>query len=348
MGNSAFVTGITGQDGSYLTAHLLANGYKVAGGYRRSSSQTFHRLKALGIFDHPNLTLIEHDVNDLASNIRAISTVEPDEVYNLAAQSFVAVSFKEPVNTSVTSGLGALQMLEAARIVNPSIRFYQASSAEMFGKVQSIPQDEATPFHPRSPYGIAKLFAHWSAVNYRESYGMHVSCGILFNHESPLRGPEFVTRKISIAAAHIATGRQDELLLGNLDAQRDWGFAGEFVRGMHSMLQADLPDTFVLATGKTYTVRDFATSAFAAAGIALEWTGAGEEETGREAKSGRVLIRIDPKLKRPAEVDLLIGNPQKARERLGWEARVDCAGLAGMMVESDLRLAHAGSAAYKD
>jgi len=332
----AFVTGITGQDGAYLTELLINKGYKVFGGYRRSSSQTFWRLSELGLLNHENLSLVEHDLTDLGSSIRVISTVAPDEVYNLAGQSFVGVSFTQPSTTVQISGLGALHILEAVRIVNPKIRCYQASSAEMFGKVQSVPQNEKTAFYPRSPYAVAKLFAHWSAVNYRESYGMFVASGILFNHESPLRGAEFVTRKISHGVAKISLGQQEPMKLGNLDAKRDWGFAGEFVEGMWRMLQVDEPRTFVLATGITTSVRDFATHSFEAAGINLEWIHSGDSEVGRCAASGRTVVAVDPALRRPAEVDLLVGDPSDAKDILGWSPATTVRDLSRIMVAADL------------
>lgn len=332
----AFVTGITGQDGAYLAAHLLKKGYRVFGGHRRTSSQTFWRLAELGVVDHEHFSLVEHDLTDLGSNIRAINIAEPVEIYNLAGQSFVGVSFTEPTLTAQISAVGALQLLEAVRIINPKIRCYQASSAEMFGKVQSIPQDENTPFYPRSPYAVSKLFGHWSAVNYRESYGIFASSGILFNHESPLRGPEFVTRKITQAVARISLGRQASVRLGNLDSKRDWGFAGEFVDGMWRMLQADEPDTFVLATGVTKTVREFATQSFEAAGINLEWVGTGDAEIGRCATTGKTMVTIDGALRRPSEVDLLIGSPAKAEKKLGWKPTTAVRELSGIMVAADL------------
>lgn len=330
------MTGITGQDGAYLTRHLLDKGYKVFGGHRRTSTQNFWRLLELDVADHSNLTLVEHDLTDLGSNIRALTDCEPDEVYNLAGQSHVAVSFKEPTLTAQISAVGALQLLEAVRIVNPKIRVYQASSAEMFGKVQEIPQTEETPFYPRSPYGVAKQFGHWTAVNYRESYGIFASSGILFNHESPLRGAEFVTRKISKGAARIRLGLQTSMSLGNLDARRDWGFAGEFVDGMWRMLQADEPGTFILATGVTTTVRDFATQSFAAAGIDLEWCGVGDDEVGRCTETRRHLVHIDPAFRRPSEVDHLLGSPAKAGRVLDWKPATTVAELARMMVAADL------------
>ena len=332
----AFVTGVTGQDGAYLSAFLLAKGYKVFGGYRRSSSQTFWRLSELGVMDHENLSLVEHDLTDLGSSIRVLSTVAPDEVYNLAGQSFVGVSFAQPSTTVQISGVGALHILEAVRTVNPKIKCYQASSAEMFGKVQSVPQNEDTAFYPRSPYAVAKLFAHWSAVNYRESYGMFVASGILFNHESPLRGAEFVTRKISQGAARISLGQQSPMKLGNLDAKRDWGFAGEFVDGMWRMLQVDEPRTFVLATGITTSVRDFATHSFEAAGINIEWINSGDSEVGRCAASGRTIVVVDPTLRRPAEVELLVGDPSRAKDILGWNPVTTVRELSRIMVTADL------------
>ncbi|MEP9396656.1 GDP-mannose 4,6-dehydratase [Mesorhizobium sp. KR2-14] len=332
----AFVTGLTGQDGAYLTRHLLDKGYRVFGGHRRTSTQSFWRLSELKVADHENFSLVEHDLTDPGSNIRALTAAEPDEVYNLAGQSHVGVSFKEPTLTAQISAVGALQLLEAVRTVNPKIRVYQASSAEMFGKVQAIPQTEETPFYPRSPYAVAKLFGHWSAVNYRESYGIFASSGILFNHESPLRGQEFVTRKISIGAARISLGLQSSLTLGNLDAKRDWGFAGEFVDGMWRMLQAEEPNTFVLATGVSTTVRDFATQSFAAAGIELEWIGTGDNEVGRCCDTKRHLVLVDPALRRPSEVDLLLGSPAKAGRILDWKPATTVAQLSQMMVAADL------------
>jgi GDPmannose 4,6-dehydratase len=333
---AAFVTGVTGQDGSYLAAHLLKKGYKVFGGYRRSSTPNFWRLEELSVADHSNLSLVEFDLTDLGSIIRAITQTEPNEIYNLSAQSHVGVSFKQPVLTGQASAIGALLLLEAVRTVNPAIRVYQASSAEMFGKVQRTPQDEETPFYPRSPYAVSKLFGHWSAINYRESYDMFVSAGILFNHESPLRGTEFVTRKITKAAARIALGLQATVALGNLDSCRDWGFAGEFVDGMWRMLQAEQPDTFVLATGVTTKVRDFASLAFRAAGFEVEWKGTGDDEVGHCAATGKKLIEIDPQFRRPAEVDTLLGSPAKAARILGWKPQTTVGELASQMVVADL------------
>ncbi|MFL6672763.1 MAG: GDP-mannose 4,6-dehydratase [Massilia sp.] len=333
----ALITGITGQDGAYLAQLLLEKGYHVTGTYRRSSSVNFWRIDELGITTHPNLSLVEYDLTDLSSSVRLIQAAEPDEVYNLAAQSFVGVSFDQPVATASITGLGAVNVLEAIRIVNPKVRFYQASTSEMFGKVQAVPQVEDTPFYPRSPYGVAKLYAHWMTVNYRESYGIFGSSGILFNHESPLRGREFVTRKITDSVAKIVLNKLDVLELGNLDAKRDWGYAREYVEGMWRILQAAQPDTFVLATNRTETVRDFVTMAFKGAGIVIEWSGSGEQETGRCARTGKQLVRVSPKFYRPAEVDLLIGDASKARRELGWQPATTLEQLCQMMVDADLR-----------
>ena len=333
----AIVTGITGQDGAYLAQVLLEKGYKVYGAYRRTSSVNFWRIEELWIAQHPKLDLVEYDLTDLSTSIRLLQKTEATEVYNLAAQSFVAVSFDQPITTAEITGLGPLHLLEAIRIVNPKIRFYQASTSEMFGKVQSIPQVEDTPFYPRSPYGVAKLYAHWMTINYCESYGIFGASGILFNHESPLRGLEFVTRKITDSAAKIKLGKLDVLELGNLDAKRDWGFAREYVEGMWRMLQADQPDTYVLATNRTETVRDFVSMAFRAVDAELHWQGVAEREQGVCAKTGKVLVRVNPKFYRPAEVELLIGNPAKAKEKLGWEPKTTLENLCQMMVEADLR-----------
>lgn len=333
---SAIITGITGQDGAYLAAQLLEKGYTVFGTYRRTSSVNFWRIEELGVARHPNLRLVEHDLQDAGSCIRLIEKAQPDEVYNLAAQSFVGVSFEQPALTAQVTGVGALNLLEAIRIVNPKVRFYQASTSEMFGKVQAIPQTESTPFYPRSPYGVAKLYAHWITVNYRESYDLFASSGILFNHESPLRGREFVTRKITDTLAKISLGQLDVLELGNLDARRDWGYAKEYVDGMWRMLQTDHSDTYVLATNRTETVRDFVNAAATCLGFDLEWQGQAENETGRDRKSGKTIVRINPAFYRPAEVDLLIGDPQKAHDELGWAPQTSLETLCQMMVEADL------------
>ncbi|MDN7484288.1 GDP-mannose 4,6-dehydratase [Burkholderia orbicola] len=339
---SAIITGITGQDGAYLAEFLLEQGYQVYGTYRRTSSVNFWRIDELGITNHPNLHLVEYDLTDLSASIRLLQSSQATEVYNLAAQSFVGVSFDQPVTTAEITGIGPLNLLEAIRIVNPAIRFYQASTSEMFGKVQTIPQVESTPFYPRSPYGVAKLYAHWITVNYRESYGIFGCSGILFNHESPLRGREFVTRKITDTIAKIRLGKQNVLELGNLDAKRDWGYAREYVRGMWKMLQVDEPDTYVLATNRTETVRDFVTMAGKAAGFDLEWEGADEREIGIDRASGATVVQINPKFYRPAEVDLLIGDPQKASDLLGWKPETSLEQLCQMMVEADIRRNESG------
>ncbi|MFZ6768258.1 GDP-mannose 4,6-dehydratase [Undibacterium sp. Di26W] len=337
MSKKALITGITGQDGAYLAQLLLEKGYTVYGTYRRTSSVNFWRIEELGIAAHPALHLVEYDLTDLSASIRLLQTTGVTEVYNLAAQSFVGVSFEQPLTTTEITGIGALNLLEAIRIVNTEIRFYQASTSEMFGKVQAVPQVESTPFYPRSPYGVAKLYAHWMSINYRESYGIFACSGILFNHESPLRGREFVTRKITDSVAKIKLGKLDVLELGNMDAKRDWGFAKEYVEGMWRMLQADKPDTFVLATNRTETVRDFVTMAFKAADIQLNWSGEGENETASCSRTGKVLVRVNPKFYRPAEVELLIGDPAKAKQVLGWEPKTTLEELCQMMVEADVR-----------
>lgn len=334
---TTIITGITGQDGAYLAQLLLNKGCTVYGTYRRTSSVNFWRMEELGIQNHPNLHLVEYDLTDMGASIALVQKVQPDEIYNLAAQSFVGVSFDQPSTTAQITGIGALNLLEAIRLVNPKIRFYQASTSEMFGKVQAIPQVESTPFYPRSPYGVAKLYAHWMTVNYRESYGIFGSSGILFNHESPLRGREFVTRKITDSVAKIKLGQLECLELGNLDAKRDWGFAKEYVEGMWRMLQADEPDTFVLATNRTETVRDFVRMAFKGAGIAVDFQGREENETAVDTETGKTVMRINPKFYRPAEVELLIGDPAKAKARLGWEPKTTLEQLCQMMVEADLR-----------
>lgn len=333
----AIITGITGQDGAYLTELLLEKGYEVYGTYRRTSSVSLWRIEELGIHQHKNLHLVEYDLTDLSASIRLLQNTGATEIYNLAAQSFVGVSFDQPITTAEITGLGAVNLLEAIRIVNPKIRFYQASTSEMFGKVQSIPQTEETPFYPRSPYGVAKLYAHWMTINYRESYDIFACSGILFNHESPLRGREFVTRKITDSVAKINLDKLEVLELGNLDAKRDWGFAKEYVEGMWRMLQADEPDTFVLATNRTETVRDFVSMAFKAVGINLRFEGKAENEIGIDQSTGKTLVRVNPKFYRPAEVELLIGDATKAKQILGWAPKTSLEELCAMMVEADLR-----------
>jgi GDPmannose 4,6-dehydratase len=339
---NTIITGIAGQDGAYLAQLLLEKGCRVYGAYRRTSSVNFWRIEELGIQNHPNLHLVEYDLTDLGASIALVQKVEPVEIYNLAAQSFVGISFEQPSTTAQITGIGALNLLEAIRLVNPKIRFYQASTSEMFGKVQAVPQKEDTPFYPRSPYGVAKLYAHWMTINYRESYDIFGCSGILFNHESPLRGREFVTRKITDSVAKIRLGKLDCLELGNLDAQRDWGFAKEYVEGMWRMLQADTPDTYVLATNRTVTVRDFVRMAFKGAGINVDFKGNAEAETAIDVASGKTVMRINPKFYRPAEVDLLIGDPAHAKAKLGWEPQTTLEQLCQMMVEADLRRNQAG------
>jgi GDPmannose 4,6-dehydratase len=337
MSKTAIITGISGQDGAYLAENLLERGYTVYGTYRRTSSVNFWRIEELGIAGHPQLKLVEYDLTDMGSAIRLLATSEATEVYNLAAQSFVGVSFDQPLATSQITGLGATYFLEAIRTVNPAVRFYQASTSEMFGLVQAVPQNEDTPFYPRSPYGVAKLYAHWMTVNYRESFGIFGSSGILFNHESPLRGREFVTRKITDTVAKIALGLSDGLELGNMDARRDWGFAKDYVEGMRLILQHDVPDTFVLATNRTETVRSFVELAFRHVDVEIVWQGTGVDEIGIDRRTGRRLVGINPRFHRPAEVDLLIGDASKAERELGWRSSTGLEELCGLMVAADLK-----------
>ena len=332
----ALITGITGQDGAYLASLLLKKGYHVTATYRRSSSLDFWRIDYLGIHHHPHLKLMPLDLVDLPACARLVANEEPDEIYNLAAQTHVGFSFDHPLTTAHATGLGPLHLLETIRTVNPLIRYYQASSAEMFGKVQAVPQDEKTAFYPRSPYSVAKAFAHWMTINYRESFGLFGCSGILFNHESPLRGIEFVTRKITDGVARIKFGGDEPIALGNLDAKRDWGFALEYVEGMWLMMQAQQPDSYVLATNRTESVRDFATMSFRAADIDIEWVGKGENERGISPRDGRELVRIDPSFYRPAEVDMLRGDSAKARRVLGWHPSTTLEQLCAMMVDADL------------
>jgi GDPmannose 4,6-dehydratase len=339
----AIITGITGQDAAYLAEFLLNKNYKVYGTYRRTSSVNFWRIEELGIENHLNLHLVEYDLTDLGASIRLLETTKATEVYNLAAQSFVGVSFDQPIATAAITGIGPVHLLEAIRTVNPKIRFYQASTSEMFGEVQEIPQKESTTFYPRSPYGVAKLYAHWMTINYRESYRIFGCSGILFNHESPLRGQEFVTRKITNAVARISLEQQDVLELGNMDAKRDWGFAKDYIEGMYLMLQADKPDTYVLATNRTETVRDFVTMSFKAVGIGLDWKGQAENETATNKVTGKVVVKVNPKFYRPAEVALLIGDPEKAKKELGWEPKTTLEELCNMMVKADVRRNKAGT-----
>jgi len=334
---TALITGVTGQDGAYLVKLLLNKGYKVYGTYRRTSSVNFWRMQELGVNRHENLHLVEFDLTDPGACIRLLEKTGATEVYNLAAQSFVGVSFDQPHTTAQITALGVLNLLEAIRFVNTQIRFYQASTSVKFGKVQEVPQKETTTFWPRSPYGVAKLYGHWITLNYRESYDIFGASGILFNHESPLRGQEFVTRKITDSVAKIKQGKLDVLELGNIDAKRDWGYAEDYVDGMWRMLQADEPDTYVLATNRTETVRDFVSMSFRGVGIELNWQGEGEQEIAEDTESGKLLVRINPKFYRPAEVELLIGDASKAKEKLGWVPKTTLEELCKMMVEADLR-----------
>ena len=337
----ALITGVTGQDGAYLAQLLLDEGYEVHGIKRRSSSFNTGRIE--DIYQDPHeagqrFILHYGDLTDATNLIRVVQEVQPDEIYNLAAQSHVQVSFETPEYTANSDALGTLRLLEAIRILGlvDKTRFYQASTSELYGLVQEVPQSETTPFYPRSPYAVAKLYAYWICVNYREAYGVHASNGILVNHESPLRGETFVTRKITRAAAAISLGRQDKLYIGNLDAKRDWGHAREYVRGMYLMLQQDEPDDYVLATGETQTVRDFISWSFEDAGLPLEFKGEGVDEKGYCAKTGKLLVEVDPRYFRPTEVDLLIGDPTKAQEKLGWKHETTARELAREMVEADL------------
>jgi GDPmannose 4,6-dehydratase len=337
----ALITGVTGQDGAYLAQFLLGKGYAVHGIKRRSSSLNTQRIDHLYHDPHERevkFRLHYGDVTDSTNLIRLIQEVQPNEIYNLAAQSHVQVSFETPEYTANADALGPLRLLEAIRILGlgDRLRFYQASTSELFGKAQEVPQRETTPFYPRSPYGVAKLYGYWITVNYREAYGFHASNGILFNHESPIRGETFVTRKITRAVAAIHLGLQEQLYLGNLDAKRDWGHAREYVKGMWLMLQQPEPDDYVLASGEAHSVRDFVEEAFRHVGREIQWQGAGVEEKGLDAKSGDVLVQVDPRYFRPSEVDLLIGDPTKAREKLGWHHSVSFSALVQEMVEADL------------
>lgn len=329
----AFVTGVTGQDGAYLAQLLLEKGYEVHGGVRRISHPELTRLEKLGVAK--DVHLHEFDLSEPYNIFRTIERVKPDEFYNLAAQSFVGASWDLPIYTADVDGMGVVRILDALRSASPETRFYQASTSEMFGLVQEVPQSETTRLYPRSPYGVAKVYGHYITMNYRESFDMHASSGILFNHESPLRGKEFVTRKITLGLAALAHGGTDPVELGNMDAKRDWGFAGDYVEGMWRMLQQDVADDYVLATNVTTTIRDFFTYAGEAMGMDLEWSGEGEAETATDRKSGKLVMKVNPKFYRPAEVDLLIGDPSKARENLGWVPKVDVRQLAEMMAKSD-------------
>ena len=335
MAKKALVTGVTGQDGAYLARLLLSKGYEVYGAARRTASLNHWRLVDLGI--EKDIRFVELELAEFSNILRTIDKVRPDEVYNLAAQSFVGTSFEQPLYTGQVDGMAVTMLLEAIRTVGgvKSTRFYQASTSEMFGKVRETPQREETPFHPRSPYGVAKLYGHWITVNYRESYDMHASSGILFNHESPLRDTEFVTRKITLALARIKHKQQEELRLGNLDAKRDWGFAGDYVEGMWRMLQQPAGDDYVLATGETWRVEEFISRAAEALELKIAWEGEGESRRAIDTTNNKPIVIVDPAFYRPAEVDLLLGTPAKAQEKLGWKRQIDFPGLVQMMASKD-------------
>src|SRR3989338_1430535 len=335
MGKKALIIGITGQDGAYLSKLLLEKGYEVYGAFRRTSDLHLERLKFLGIDKH--IKYVPFELLEFTNIYRTIDKIQPDEIYNLGAQSFVALSFEEPIFTADVTAIGVMRVLEAIRAINPKIKFYQASSSEMFGRVQAVPQNEKTPFYPRSPYAVAKVFGHHITVNYRESYNLFASSGILFNHESPLRGFEFVTRKISHGIAGIKCGLQDKIVLGNLDAKRDWGYAPEYVEAMWFMLQQDKPDDFVIATGESHSVREFIESAFSYIGTDIEWNGSGVNEKGKDKKTGKTVIELSKEFFRPAEVDFLIGDFLKANQKFGWMPKTRFNDLVKIMVEGDIK-----------
>lgn len=335
MRKRALITGIRGQDGAYLSKLLLEKGYQVYGADRRSGDSSFWRLKELGIDRDVKIRYM--DLLELTNVMRAVELIMPDEVYNLAAQSFVQASFEQPLLTSDIDAMGVLRLLEAIRMINPDAKFYQASTSEMFGKVQAIPQNEKTPFHPRSPYGVAKVYGHWITVNYRESYNMFACSGILFNHESPLRGVEFITRKLTSGIARIAKGLQEKIIVGSLDSKRDWGYAPEYVHAMWLMLQQRQPDDYVVATGETHSVREFTEVAFRSTGIRIGWKGKGLREKGIDKKTGKTLVEVSPEFFRPAEVNILIGDPAKAKKKLGWRPKTTFSRLVEIMVEADLQ-----------
>lgn len=335
MGKKTLITGIRGQDGAYMAKFLLGKGYEVYGADRRSGDSSFWRLRELGILN--NVKIIYMDLLELTNIMRVIEKVQPDEVYNLAAQSFVQASFEQPILTADINAIGVLRILEALRTIKPGTKFYQASTSEMFGKVQAIPQDENTSFYPRSPYAVSKLFGHWITVNYRESYNMFACSGVLFNHESPLRGLEFITRKITYGIANIKYNLQDKIVVGNLDSKRDWGYAKEFVEAMWLMLQQPEPADFIIATNETHSVREFVESAFKYAGFDIVWEGRGTEEKGLDRKTGRVMVEISEEFFRPAEVDILIGDYKRAQEKLGWQPKTRFDELARIMVEADIK-----------
>jgi GDPmannose 4,6-dehydratase len=342
MSKTAMVSGVTGQDGGYLAKFLLEKGYRVLGLYRRGSTDTFSKLREHGIFDR--IELLDFDLLEFSNICRLLKRHTPDEFYNLAAQSFVAASWEEPLYTAQADGIGVLYILEAIREFSPKTRLYQASTSEMFGKVQETPQTENTPFYPRSPYGISKLMAHWACVNYSESFGVFASSGILFNHESPMRGKEFVTRKITSHFARLFTGQTEAPLeLGNMNAKRDWGFSGDYVEMMWKMLQCDKPDTYVIATGETHTIREFIEEASKRCDFELRWEGSGADEVGVNAKTGKTIVKVNPKFYRPAEVDMLIGNPEKAIKELSWKVKVSFKELCAMMMGADIERAEKGT-----
>jgi GDPmannose 4,6-dehydratase len=335
MGKKALITGIRGQDGGYLAKLLIDKGYEVIGADRRSGDSTLWRMKELGI--EKNVKMLYIDLLELTNVMNMLDEIRPDEIYNLAAQSFVQASFQQPILTAEIDALGVLRILESVRTLKFQTRFYQASTSEMFGKVAETPQTENTKFHPRSPYGVAKLFAHWITINYRESYNMFACSGILFNHESPLRGIEFITRKITDSIARIKYGLQQKITVGNLDSKRDWGFAKEYVEAMWLMLQQEKPDDFVIATGETHTIRELIEEAFKYIGKEIIWSGKGIKEQGKDKSSGKVLVDISPEFFRPSEVELLIGNAQKAKNILGWQPKTKFKELVQMMVDADIK-----------
>ncbi|MEC7735685.1 MAG: GDP-mannose 4,6-dehydratase [Pseudomonadota bacterium] len=334
MNKRALITGITGQDGTYLSSLLLDKGYEVYGSVRRTSSINTGRLSELGVLE--NINLASMDLSEITNIQRVIEQIEPNEIYNLAAQSFVQTSFEQPIYTSEIDAIGVSRILEVIRMMGGKAKFYQASTSEMFGKVQESPQNEGTPFYPRSPYGVSKLYGHWMTVNYREAWGMHACSGILFNHESPLRGIEFVTRKISLGVAEIAKGKKKDISLGNLNAERDWGFAGDYVHAMWLMLQQEVPKDYIIATGKTHSVRSFVEKAFEVIDVKIDWVKEKEDEIGKCKKTGRNLIKINKEFNRPSETDHLLGDASLAKDELGWEPNIDFDNLVEMMVKKDI------------
>ncbi len=334
MNKRALITGITGQDGAYLSSLLLDKGYEVYGSVRRTSSINTGRLSELGVLE--NINLVSMDLSEITNIQRVIEQIEPNEIYNLAAQSFVQTSFEQPIYTSEIDAIGVSRILEVIRMMGGKAKFYQASTSEMFGKVQASPQNEETPFYPRSPYGVSKLYGHWMTVNYREAWGMHACSGILFNHESPLRGTEFVTRKISLGVAEIAKGKKKDISLGNLNAERDWGFAGDYVHAMWLMLQQEVPKDYIIATGKTHSVRSFAEKAFEVIDVKIDWVKEKEDEIGKCKKTGRDLININKEFNRPSETDHLLGDASLAKDEIGWEPNIDFDNLVEMMVKKDI------------